>query len=352
MKKTRFTFTNACKALFIALAACALPLGFSSCGDDDGNGGGDPPGKGEVDNEVGDFDTPAYDEYAAKYEITNEEENGFRSIEFTESGNFIIVAKKGTISFTEPEEAEAADVRQTAPATRVSGWNLSHSAGEMRVGDIIYSVLSGPYTVKGENTYFLDGIGTVRVIHEGKTIYSIEITPINDTAPRVLRSTLYEAKYLYSPKTVSLCRTWDLVHFRYYFIQDHRYVVDLEAPTYGELYYKIDQWQAEEDPEYEPDGTLESYEANAPHRILFSKFGTYVIFYNSGRMNLSSWSWADYARGIIAYSRDNLFDGEGKDGNVTVWFRGNKTYVNEAHGYNNGLSSFEEGFEYTLQEVK
>ena len=40
------------------------------------------------------------------------------------------------------------------------------------------------------------------------------------------------------------------------------------------------------------------------------------------------------------------------DGNVTVWFRGNKTYINEASGYNNGLSSFEEGFEYTLQEVK
>ena len=66
---------------------------------------------------------------------------------------------------------------------------------------------------------------------------------------------------------------------------------------------------------------------------------------------MSSWSWADYARGIIAYSRDNIFDGD-MDGNVTVWFRGNKTYINEASGYNNGLSSFEEGFEYTLQEVK
>ena len=64
MKKTRFTFTNACKALFIALAACALPLGFSSCGDADGHGGGDPPGKGEAGNEVGDFDTPAHEWYA------------------------------------------------------------------------------------------------------------------------------------------------------------------------------------------------------------------------------------------------------------------------------------------------
>ena len=60
MRKTRLTFTAACKTFFITLAACALPLSFSACSDDNGEGDGQTGTEtGEIDEEVGDFDTPA-----------------------------------------------------------------------------------------------------------------------------------------------------------------------------------------------------------------------------------------------------------------------------------------------------
>ena len=351
MRKTRLTFTAACKTFFITLAACALPLSFSACSDDNGEGDGQTGTEtGEIDEEVGDFDTPAYAEYAAKYEVTDEE-SGYKSIELTESGNYVIVAKRGTISFSSRQQTEDASKQQTSGPTPFATRYLSTYAGEMHVGDIIYECLSGPYTKIDENTFFLERIGTVSIVHDGSINYTFVIMPVNDVFPRRLKSKLYEPLHNNTPKTISLCRTWDLANFRYYFIQDHKYLIDIEAPSYGELMHEVDLWREGREPGYEPDGTIESYEAGAPNRILFTKHGSYVVFYNSGRMNISSWAWVDVARGVIAYSRDNTFDGE-LDGNITVWFRGDKAYINETSGFNNGLSSFEEALEYTLQEVK
>ena len=349
MRKVRFTLTTACKTLFIALAACALQLSLSACSDDEGDN--DTPWMEEVDNEIGDFGAPPYAEYAAKYEVTNEEESGFKSIEFTESGNYVIVAKKGTIDFADPEETEPIDEPQMAMPTRVSAWNLTKSSGEMRIGDIIYGVLSGPYTVIDENTFSLEHIGTVRVFYDGNSIYRIEITPINDTAPRVLRSTLYDPLYFNSPKTVSLCRTWDIVRFRYYYIINGKTIADIEGDTYEEIVEKIDEWAEEHNPGYDGDGPIVDLTGRYPRRIMFTQFGTYAVFYAQGTMGISTWAWADIARGILVYSWDNIYDGD-TDGNVVMRFRGDKAYMIEAYGENDGFTSFEEGTEITLQEVK
>lgn len=350
MRKAKLYINNACRTFLITLAACALPLAFSACSDDSGDDGGNGPGTGEVDNEVGDFDTPAFADYAAKYEITDEGSD-YKSIELTESGFYIITTKNGQAQTTKTGTETATNKSATQHPTMLTPYCSRASSGEMNPGDVIYGHISGSYTVTGENTFHLENIGTLKVIHEGNAIYSLNVVSEDGQRSILLKSSLYEPLYRNSAKTLSLCRTWDIVKLRYWYIINGKTIANIEGNTYEELVYNIDQWAKENDPDYDGDGPIVDLTGRSPRRIMFSKFGTYAVFYKEGTMAVSTWAWADIARGILVYSWDNIYDGD-TDGNVVIRFRGNNAYMIEAYGENDGFTSYEEGTEITLQEVK
>ncbi|MBP8851355.1 MAG: hypothetical protein KBG80_12465 [Breznakibacter sp.] len=111
---------------------------------------------------------------SSKWIIANNEE--FKSIEFNESGNYIIVKTPKLKAATTTDD----------------------------------EVLYGTYTIVNETTIILSGFGTVIFIDFGQEITKIVITlATNPTSPITLEAT-EKSEITMTTKTELLCRTWDL----------------------------------------------------------------------------------------------------------------------------------------------
>lgn len=111
---------------------------------------------------------------SSKWIIANNEE--FKSIEFNESGNYIIV--------------------------KIPQLKAGTSTNE--------EILYGTYTIVNETTIILSGFGTVIFIDFGQEITKIVITlATNPTSPITLEAT-EKSEITMTTKTELLCRTWEL----------------------------------------------------------------------------------------------------------------------------------------------
>lgn len=89
--------------------------------------------------------------------------------------------------------------------------------------------------------------------------------------------------------------------------------------------------------------------------MVFTKTGTYVVYYSEDRLAVSTWKWENENKGILRYSwnPDYLNDPD-ESGEVLIEFKGNKLYLTESdsdYDEEDG-ETYEEGFTYIMNEVK
>ena len=207
------------KTIIMAIATGLFACGFSACSsDDDGDGGG-----------IGssDLEAPAYSDASAKYSLSND---NIRSIEFTESGNYIII--KDYYSYAPARTKASTDVTiQNLKSFIKSGQKSNAQTRASENNGVIY----GKYTKINDTTYSLEGFGTVTIVGSTDNAVTLRISE-NGKAARTVgaqqEEQTQEDKY-----TKWLCRTWDFkkINGKLTFMGKVRLDKTVKAENYNDL---------------------------------------------------------------------------------------------------------------------
>lgn len=322
--------------------ACAMFAAFAmaACSDDDENTGGGNGGEGNGGTDGSKFETPKYEAEAAKFTI-DDSNSPFSYVELTAAGNYIIYTNESLApSATTAEQGERKSIM--AKAKLVPDTRYIHFS----------NILTGSYTKTSDNTYALDGFGTLTVSQEEGSSYSLDMA--RNGGETYSLSGNRAGTPTEGEMTSNLCRTWKITQWRAYLRYDHETMYDFSAPTVDELNAKIREWGQEVDPDYTDDDYLiEFNNGNAPQELIFTKSGTYMVTYADSKLAVSTWRWANQTKGLLEYSWNPFsFDPEELYGRATITFRNNKLEINEGYSDEEDGYLFEQGTTYTLEEVK
>lgn len=292
-----------------------------ACGsdDDDDNGGS------------GDMDTPKYEAESALYRVTDRSSQ-YESVEFTASGNYIITKKEGTRA---PQQIAAVRRSMIMALPQVKGFTRSYSEYD----DIIY----GTYSVKGD-TYVLDGFGEIVVNGGGSNAVSLDITTKDGRTVTV--GAQMENQYSSSSQTNKLCRTWKLVKFGMKVVEDGKTQYDKTFNSYASF---VRAWAEMLGEEYDAEELAEILD-ETPEQVIFTKSGTYVVFYSNGALAVSTWKWTNESKGQARYSWDyESINDPYESGAFTVEYEGKQLILTEYEEEDDDYS-FE--IKYYMNEVK
>ncbi len=288
-------------SIFAAVVIAAAPVIFSSCSDSDDSGS---------------LDTPKYEQDAALYQITDRN-SPYASIELSASGNYIITP------------SEYVNYSSLAKAKTI----FSGKAKQLSRSD--WGVIYGKYVKTGENEYRLDGFGTIKIETNGGNAVDIDITTNNGNSIVVgaNRSNMYAS----SEMTDKLCRTWKIDKVRVAVWEDGRKIFDKKMSM----------------AEFVKEEEGEDYDDEIPDQVMFSKAGTYVVFYTNHTLAVSTWCWENESKGIARYSwdYDYLFDPD-ESGSINVKFSGNSLTISEEFTDVDHGEEYTELVEYYMSEVK
>lgn len=309
-------------AIMFATLACLTTASCSSDGEEESN-----------------LETPKYDSEAAKFTITDAS-SSYKSIELTESGNYIIVKNTAGVSSAKQSLATKRMVArifrnpQRASATRGS----------------VSGILYGTYTKTGEGEYNLNGIGTLKITYEDDTACSLQITDTSGNTETIQgnrESISYDSDF-----TRNICRTWQIDGYRFYAKYNGITMFDLSASTLNGLVDKMKEWAKANDEEYDEDDYDSPFdEDEEPYQIVFTKSGTYMVYYKDTSIAVARWSWLSETEGQIQFDwgYEWTTDDEGE-----AWLKlsGGKLLMTEKYSESEDGETFEKGMEYTLSEVK
>ena len=313
------------RLLSIALPVVAcLGLIMTSCGgDDDGNG-------------IPALPTPEYESSSAKYEMSSG--SPYRSIEFTSSGNYVIV----TNSHSYYSAAPAAKVKkQTAVGTAMASGLLrtpERSVSRAYFNGIYY----GTYTKTGDNQYNLQGFGTITVNTGGDNAYSLTVTTSSGSQTLAATKAVADKD---SDRTNALCRTWnvDKLNLKVWINGSKKYDRTVAANKLNDLFedWGDDGWEDNE----------------IPRQVIFTKSGTYMVLYglndySNNSLDISSWRWENESKGIIRYSWDiGNFDDD-DSGLITTSFSGKNMTIWEEYSEEDDGDNYREKITWYFSEAK
>lgn len=253
--------------------------------------------KEDVDDGV--LDVPKYETFADRFSITSEN-SPYSSIEFTASGNYLII-DKGYNPFYMPDLARS-DIHMHV--------NMFCQIPEIYSRDISDGIIYGKYTVNSDGEYILDGFGTIRVISDGSTSVDLEIT--TNSGHVIVVGANRDNIMAESEMTNKLCRTWIISKVRVAYWEGGFKIFDKTLPMnkFGDL---------------DLDGDYA-----VPDNVIFTKAGTYMVKYTNGALAVSTWRWENEKKGILRYSwdYDDLYD-EFASNTVELRFNGNKLVIRE-----------------------
>lgn len=285
---------------YLLLLSIVAGLGFAmtSCSSDDDNGGAPA------------LPTPAYEESSAKYDITSSG-SAYRSIELTASGNYIVTTTSAS-SYSISAQA-ASSVRSKIFASHKSSVSRAYFDG----------LYYGTYTKTGENTYNLQGFGTITVNTVGDNAYSLSVN--TGSGEQTLSATkVVEDKN--SDKTNALCRTWNFAKYglQIYVNGSKKFDKTVSADNLKELYLALVN-AGFEDEDWDDDWEDSD---DMPKQVIFTKAGTYMVLYKDDTLDISTWAWENESKGTIRYSWD-LDHMDYDYGIIHTSFKGNTLLVTE-----------------------
>lgn len=305
--------------LFGLLLFGVMSAMVASCGGDDD----------DVVSGGGDLSAPKYEAESALYKVT-EAGTGYSSFELTSSGNYII-QKEGYSFYTRAAESRS----------EIGGFFLKPFAKTRSHGNydrIIY----GTYTVDGD-TYKLDGFGTIVVVGGGKSAVTLDIT--TKEGRKLSIGAQKENQYSSSTMTNMLCRTWNINKFGLYASVGGK-VIDETYPSYVDFMRAMLKLDGFEDGSIIMDNgikysvDLSDLAGKAPVQVIFTKSGSYIVFYSDQSLAISTWKWVNESTGVIRYSWDySDINKSYNSGSINVEFKGNQLIVKEPFnqgGYDGG----------------
>lgn len=248
-----------CFSFIFCLAA--LSMGFSSCGDDDDEGGEDLS-----------LGTAPYEGISGKYSVTTASSR-YQSIELGASGSYIIELNR---------ISTLRSVAVNEPAKRSSFLrNLSRPVSTRGVND---DIIYGTYTKEG-NILHLKDFGTLEILYDGNTIAGFKLTPAGEST--VSLEVEKEAQMEDDALNNQLCRTWNIISIH-----------DMEYMNGRKTYDVI----MTPDHPYAPndDDVMEELE-EFPIQVMFSKAGTYLVYFSNHTLEIANWAWRNKAERTINY---------------------------------------------------
>lgn len=273
--------------------ALGTTVSFSSCSSDD---------------EGGNFEAPAYEKSAKLFEV-NSSNSDYKSIEFSESGNYIITKKYSSVNYARSQAKTSFIMAQP--------WDVATRAANSQ---IIY----GKYTMNGDNTYVLEGFGTITVAKDSGTAVSLTIQE-SGKSPYVLTASESQPVAA-SGATNKLCRTWSFDKIRLAIPAlrfDGTYPATLDGLK-----------QMANDLASKAGGTVDSDDFldldEMPTEIIFTKAGTYMVKYKNEKLAIANWRWEKESEGVLRYTWSYGNFNSGSAGNVKVSYSGNHLVVEES----------------------
>jgi hypothetical protein len=279
------------KAFLMTVALALFACGFTACSSDDdgdGDGGGSGPGTPTLE-------APAFESVSAKYEI--EGDGSIKSIELTESGNYVIITDEYQSSYNDSYFAH----------TRAGGTS---------------GVIFGKFIKISDTEFILEGFGSIVIEGNTNSAFSLQISETGKE-PYEVGAEKIEAESS-DIMTKALCRTWDIdkVSMTLYVFGRKMYDRTLPASQYTELWEGLiakikeieSEYEDEEDEEYyeEDDEYDEMIPKFNPEQIIFTKAGSYMTTYEDDQLAISTWTWTNSNQGVFRYSHnyDYIYDPE------------------------------------------
>ena len=300
--------------LFAMIAIAVVCIGFVSCGSDD-------------DGDEAVLETPEFSGVSAKYIVTDTRSD-YKSIEFTESGNYVIVLNAYA--------TRAAGIKEGGfSGLTICPWQkLGTRAGYA-------NIIMGKYTVRNGNTFVLDGFGTIVVDNEDGSTKSLVITEKGGSTYTL--NAKVKTQYPDEQMTLNLCRTWTMESIR---LKTQAEGFKFDKTEKGgnlpelmiDLYRSLLNWAAKYDDEItkeQIDEAMKEIEANVNATVqsvegfIFSQSGTYMVTYGDGSPAISTWTWQNIGKGILHYSWDYADEDEGLAGECKVEFDGSYCVITE-----------------------
>lgn len=317
--------------LLFMMTVCSLSLVSCSSDDDD-------------DDDGGDVAPAAFEAYAAKYQIADAGA-AFSSVEFTESGNYIMVLNDLPTTGAKSLSSLAA---KKSPAHMMFG-NLLRKAATR--SESVYSpILYGKYTVDADGTYVLAGYGKVKVVENGAgNAYSLEFMPSSGSSFTYTASK--QNRDLDSENTNRLCRTWNTASFQIVAKINGKVLLDVTASTMGELIKKLQKWAESNDEEFDP-SDWEYLDIANPEQVVFTKTGTYMVKYSNSELAVSTWRWVNDSETMLQYSWENDFEDSYLNGFASVSYKGRQLVITETDKEEEDGESYEMSMVYYFNEVK
>jgi len=171
----------------------------------------------------------------------------------------------------------------------------------------------------------LDGFGTIVVNGGGSSAVSLYITT-ND-GNKITLGAQQEQQYSSSEMTNKLCRTWNLNQVRIEVTTDGQSVLNKTFNGWAD--YLIGMAEADGDPMNEAE--KEEVQDHDPKQVIFTKSGTYVVYYANQSLAVSTWKWINESKGEARYSWDyESIDSEYKSNRINIAFEGSRMILSES----------------------
>jgi len=293
----------------------------------------------------GTLEAPAFKSSSALYQVT-QLGSPLSSVEFTESGNYVIVRN------VQPNyAAQNSSMNQADEVKELPSFLLASPWSKIVTRSTTYNnIITGTYTKSGETTYVLEGFGTVQVNAANGNTYSLVITETG-ASPYTLTAAKKE-QYAGSEPTDKLCRTWKIKEMRMEVslagkAEGISFDVSIDEKVDGgnlselmlKCYERIMRKLADQSGQGVTDEMIKSSideiredaEKSYPsvESIIFTQAGTYMVTYSGNKLAISTWAWTGDDFKKIRYSWDYNKMNASLSGECSIEFDGKKCYLVE-----------------------
>ena len=209
---------------------------------------------------------------------------------------------------------------------------LSRAARATATRDANGYIIYGKYTKDG-NILHLENFGTLEIVYNGDIITGFKLTPAGASVAIPL-GVEKEEQQESDALNNQLCRTWNMVSIREVEYLNGKKTYDVTS-TPEHPYVPGDNGEMEE---------VEDF----PLQVLFSKSGTYLVYYKDGTVDVAEWKWKDKAEKTVYYDwSDNWED----DTWFILRFAGNRVTVTSEYTYTEDEGTYKYYNESILEAV-
>lgn len=323
------------KKVFLALTLAVGAIFVTGCSSDD-------------NSDDGPLEVPAYKSSSALYQIT-QTGSPLSSVEFTESGSYVIVRNGQRQNAPQGNGASRADeaVKESPTLLVFSPWNQPETRSTT------YSnIITGKYTKTDDMTYVLEGFGTIKVNMSGDNTYSLVITETG-SSPYTLAAAKKE-QYSGSEPTDKLCRTWRIASMRMEVSMSGKYegfsfnfkvdekvdggdMAGLMLKCYESEIRQMAKAAGYSASEREVKEAVAELKSDIEktylyiENVIFTQAGTYMVTYRGDRLAISTWTWTGDDFKKIRYSWDYSNMNGVLSNECSVGFDGKKCYIVEMY---------------------